>query len=196
LVAQLVIRPEFAGSRSRNRDCGRRVSAAFDGPAHAVRCACWGSTRLDSRSALAFILETARSWATIWLDSRSISALASQHCRRVGRCWYQARSRTWLPAPTIAERFGRDRTIRGHGPFRTRRIPYSSQQALTSRREEAGRSYCHSPSAASSMTAATSFAWTTREAWLPATSFVWACILAANIFCTSGAMTLSFVLIT
>ncbi len=54
----------------------------------------------------------------------------------------------------------------------------------------------HFASEASSITAATSFAWTTREAWLPATSFVWACILAANSFWTSGASNLSFVLIT
>ena len=56
--------------------------------------------------------------------------------------------------------------------------------------------YRHSASAAFSMTAATSDAWTTREAWLPATSVVWALILAANIFWASGAMTLSLVLIT
>jgi integrase len=54
----------------------------------------------------------------------------------------------------------------------------------------------HSASAAFSITAATSVAWTTSEAWLPATSVVWACILAANIFWASGAITLSFVLIT
>ena len=71
----------------------------------------------------------------------------------------------------------------------------SSEQGYGSRHRSPG-GYGHSPSAASSMKAATSFAWLTREAWLPATSFVCACILAANIFWTSGAMTLSFVVIT
>jgi hypothetical protein len=40
------------------------------------------------------------------------------------------------------------------------------------------------------------FAWTTSEAWLPATSVVCAFILAANDFWASGARTLSFVLMT
>ena len=53
----------------------------------------------NSRSALAFTLESAKSWATIWVGSRSISALASRRGRGLGRCWYQARSRTWSPVP-------------------------------------------------------------------------------------------------
>ena len=57
-----------------------------------------GCIRWDSRSALAFTLESAKSWATIWVGSRSISALASRRWRRLGRCWCQARSRTWSPA--------------------------------------------------------------------------------------------------
>ena len=58
-----------------------------------------GCSRWDSRSALAFTLESAKSWATIWVGSRSISALASRRGRGLGRCWYQARSRTWSPVP-------------------------------------------------------------------------------------------------
>ena len=52
----------------------------------------------------------------------------------------------------------------------------------------------HSATAASSIKAAISFAW--ERAVLAATSSVRACIRAANSFWTSGAMTLSSVVIT
>jgi hypothetical protein len=95
-----------------------------------------------------------------------------------------------------SERCGPGRTIRCHSRS-TREafhIPHSKRRPPGARVPRG--LIVHSPSAASSMTAATSFAWTTREAWLPATSVVWALILAANILWASGAMTLSFVLIT
>ena len=56
----------------------------------------------------------------------------------------------------------------------------STRVALPARRRREHNR--HFTSAAFSITAATSFAWTTREAWLPATSVIRAFIPAANIF--------------
>ncbi len=56
--------------------------------------------------------------------------------------------------------------------------------------------YRHFASAAFSISAGDFVRVDDEEAWLPATSVVWAFILAANILWASGAITLSFVVIT
>src|SRR4051812_1438704 len=73
---------------------------------------------------------------------------------------------------------------------------HSSERAGALPARKRREQYRHFTSAAFSMTSATCFAWTTSEAWLPATSVICAFILAANNFWASGASNLSLVLIT
>ena len=97
-----------------------------------------------------------------------------------------------MPRSDIAGASAASPGLRHRGPMRS----VFSERACALPAHKRRERYRHFASAAFSMTSATCFACTTSEAWLPATSVVWALILAANYFCASGARTLSFVLMT